>query len=72
MPFEIEVFRVRAAASAGAYEAVVGLLRKCQERARAEGESTLWRKRTRRVSGVLIGLLLEHKVRFAMVSATQL
>lgn len=69
MPFEIEVFRVRAAASGGAYDAVVGLLRRCQERARGEVEGTIWKERTRRVSAVLIGLLLEHKVSFAVRDA---
>lgn len=72
MPFEIEVFRVRAAASGGAYDAVVRLLRRCQERARDEEEGTIWKEKTRRVVGVLIGLLLEHKVSFAIVSAIQL
>jgi hypothetical protein len=60
---------VRVAASGGAYDAVVGLLRKCQERARGEAETEggVWRERARRTGGVLVGLMLEHKVRPAII-----
>ncbi|KAJ9114416.1 hypothetical protein QFC20_001559 [Naganishia adeliensis] len=65
VPFEIDVFRAKAAREADgtAYEALVGLLRRCQERARdAKGEERdVWVQRAGRVGAVLVGSLLEHK-----------
>lgn len=67
VPFEIDVFRAKAARDADgtAYEALTGLLRRCQERAREskETERDVWVKRAGRVGAVLIGALLDHKVR---------
>ncbi|KAI5453188.1 hypothetical protein NCC49_006216 [Naganishia albida] len=65
VPFEIDVFRAKAARDADgtAYEALTGLLRRCQERAREskETERDVWVKRAGRVGAVLIGALLDHK-----------
>jgi hypothetical protein len=67
VPFEIDVFRAKALREEDgtAYEALMVLLRRCQERAReTDGrERDVWVKRAGRVGAVLIGAMLENKVR---------